>query len=135
MSEHVLEAFFLALCRSSIIEAFFFSRSQDENVHHRLFHKLIHFVHTEPKDGSKPAIGATLISLPLNETEEAWFVEYLKDGQGDKLPGARDTLVMRGLIKGDLKAIQDIGDNVAGGKIHGVNWTVLKEGLKPALRS
>lgn len=78
---------------------------------------------------------ATFISLPLNEMEETWVIEYLKDGQGKKLPGARDTLIMRGLTKGDFKVLRDGGENLAGGKINGVNWAMLKEGLQRELSS
>lgn len=84
----------------------------------------------ESKDGPKAMRGATLISLPLNEIEDTWLTEYLKDGQGKRLPGARDTLIMRGLTKGDIRLLEDGGENVAGGKINGVNWAMLKEGLQ-----
>ena len=46
--KHVFGVCFLVLCRFNNVEAFFFSRSQDENVH-KFSYKLIHFVHTKLK--------------------------------------------------------------------------------------
>lgn len=134
-SEEVLEALFLALCQSSIAEAFFFSRKQDEATHHKLFHKLIHFIHADSTDEPKAMRAAALISLPLNEIEDKWFTEYLKDGQGKKLPHAKDTLIIKGLIQGDFKLLEDGGESIVGEKINGVNWAMLKEGLRRGLNS
>lgn len=75
------------------------------------------------------------MSLPLNESEETWMTEYLNDGDGRNLPGARDTLIMRGLTKGDLKVLRVSAENSAGKNIKGVNWAVLKEGLQSGLYS
>lgn len=132
-SEEVLEALFLALCQSSITEAFFFSRKQDEATHHQFFQKLIHFVHADSKEEPKAERGASFISLPLTEIEDNWVTEYLKDGQGKKLPHAKDTLIMRGLTKGDVSFPEDDGDKKGDEKIHGVNWAMLKEGLRRGL--
>jgi hypothetical protein len=134
-SGKVLEALFLVLCRSSLAEAFFFSRTQDEATHHKLFQKLVSFVHAGSKDGSKAMRGATLISLPLNEVEETWLNEYLKDGEGKKLRGASDTIIMRGLIKGDLGFLEDNSEDFSVEKINGVNWSHLKDGLHRGLKS
>ena len=79
--------------------------------------------------------GAALISLPLNETEDSWMTEYLKDGEGEKLPHARDTLIMRGIIKGDFRLLEDGRENKADEKTNGVNWAMLKESLGQGLNS
>ena len=79
--------------------------------------------------------GATFISLPLNDTEDSWVTEYIKDGQGKKLPHAKDTLIMRGLMKGDVRVLEDDGDKKGDEKINGVNWAILKEGLRRGLNS
>lgn len=134
-SEEVLEALFLALCQSSITEAFFFSRKQNEATHHKLLQKLTQFVHTDSNDELKAIRGVTFISLPLNETEDNWVTEYLKDGQGKKLPRAKDTLIMRGLTKGDLRVLEDDAEKKGAEKINGVNWALLKEGLRRGLNS
>jgi hypothetical protein len=134
-SQKVLEALFLVLCRSSITEAFFFSRAQGQNIHHRLFQKLIKFILAQSKGEVIAIRGASLMSLPLNEIEDTWITEYLKDGEGRNLPGAKDTMIMRGLTKGDLKMLQGGGEDLAGKKIKGVNWAVLKEGLQRGLNS
>lgn len=99
-------------------------------MHHRLFHKLIHFVLTEPKGDSRSIRGTILMDLPLNKSEETWMTKYLKEGQGGKLPGAVDTLIMRGLVKGDFKALQDAGVKTTDVKVQGMNWAMLKKGLK-----
>lgn len=79
--------------------------------------------------------GAAFISLPLNDIEDKWVTEYIKDGQGKKLPHTKDTLIMRGLMKGDVRVLEDDGDKKGGEKINGVNWAILKEGLRRGLNS
>lgn len=129
-SNKALEALFFVLCRSSISEAFFFSRGQGETVHHDLFEKLVGFVLKSSKGESRAMRGFVLISLPLNDIEEAWFYEYLRNGDGKTLPGATDTIIMRRLVKEDTNLLLEHQETLASNKIDGINWLTLKESLR-----
>lgn len=122
--------FFQVLCRSSITEAFYFSREQSEFTHRYLFEKLIDFVLGNSSGNSQGKKCVELISLPFDEVENVWFDEYLEDGKGRKLPGANDTIIMRGLTKGDPTFLVDHAQNVNGRKVDGVNWVTFRESLK-----
>lgn len=71
-----------------------------------------------------------LISLPLDDEEGVWFEGYLKDGEGRELPGAGDTVIMRGLARGDPTFLLEHGKDIAGRKIDGVSWATLRESLQ-----
>lgn len=71
-----------------------------------------------------------MISLPFDDVENIWFDEYLKEGKGKKLPGANDTIIMRGLMKGDPTFLVDHAQSVNGRKVDGVNWVNFRESLK-----
>ena len=98
-SSKVLEVYFLALCRASVTEAFYFSRAQGGLIHRTLFEKLILFIHSKSSGALKAGRGVELISLPLGEEEETWFRAYL-ECMGSRLSGANDTLKMRDIVIG-----------------------------------
>lgn len=129
-TKQVLELFFQVLCRSSITEAFYFSREQSEFTHRHLFEKLIDFVLGNSSGNSQSKRSVELISLPFDDVENLWFDDYLEEGKGRKLPGANDTIIMRGLTKGDPTFLVDHAQSVNGRKIDGVNWVSFRESLK-----
>ncbi|KAK3173446.1 hypothetical protein OEA41_006775 [Lepraria neglecta] len=131
-SSKVLEAYFLVLCRASVTEAFHFSRAQGDVNHRVLFEKLIAFVHTKSTGLIKAARGVELISLPLNEEEESWFSEYLEE-KGSILPGAMDTLIMRGVATGRSDSKPQHRRRPSGQKIEGMNWDTLRNSTRAAL--
>lgn len=128
-SNKVLEAYFLVLCSASITEAFYFSRTQSDLKHRILFEKLISFVHSKSVGEVKAARAVELISLPLNEHEEAWFTEFLGRGKGSMLSGAADTLIMRGLAieRSDSNAQRQRERRSE--KVDGVNWETLRSNI------
>lgn len=130
VSSKVLEAFFFILCRSSITEAFFFSREQGEFIHHNLFEKLVNFVLVNSTGTIRARRSVELINLPFDDVENAWFEEYLKDGKGRTLSGASDTIIMKGLATGNTTFLLEHGKNIAGRKIDGVNWATIRESLQ-----
>ena len=71
-----------------------------------------------------------LIHLPLDEEEEQWFEEFLNEGKGTTLYGAKDTLMMRKIAKGQVREAVDLGSKLSGRKIDGLNWDALREGLR-----
>ena len=132
-SNKVLEAFFSVLCRSSITEAFYFSRSQGELIHQHLFEKLITFVHANAAGALRATRGVELISLPLNEKEEKWFDEFLSQGKGRTLYGAHDTIMIRAIATGRSQDASDQSSHAGNRKIDGLNWAILKESIQHGL--
>ncbi|CAF9942678.1 MAG: hypothetical protein ALECFALPRED_009907 [Alectoria fallacina] len=129
-SGKVLETYFLTLCRVSITEAFYFSRTKGDLNHCVLFEKLIHFVHADSHGATKATRGVDLISLPLNEEEESWFTEFLEDGKGRSLAGANDTLIMRAIATGRSKPVSRDRRTGNSHKIDGVDWNTLRGGMR-----
>lgn len=106
ISSKILEALFLMLCRTSVTEAFFFSRSQGELNQQGLFERLIGFILTQSQGDIRASRSAEFVTLPLNEDEESWLEDYLRAGDGKRSQGATDTLVMRAMMTGRLSSIQ-----------------------------
>ena len=129
-SSKVLEVFFTTLCRASITEAFFFSRARGELSHQTLFERLIEFALSTSHGTARSPRSLELISLPLNDIEESWLEEYLKVGRGSRLPGASDTIIMRGLAMGRRDAISSQDMNRHSRKIRGMDWTTLDSSMK-----
>ena len=134
-SSKVLEAFFLVLCRSSIIEAFSFARSQGRENHRGLFERLITLFLEDSNDQIKALRANDFISLPLQDEEEIWLNEHLQEGTGRTLQGANDTIIMRGLLKGNIKPLLELDKTTAGRKIEGVSWTTFKESTQQSLKN
>ena len=128
-SGKVLETFFQTLCRVSITEAFYFSRTQGDLNHRVLFEKLITLVHANSHGAIKATRGVELISLPLNEEEEFWFGDFLEDGKGRNLAGANDTLIMRAIASGRAESVSDRRMRNCQ-KIDGVDWQTLRGGMR-----
>lgn len=133
-SGKVLEAFFLVLCRSSVMEGFSFSRIHDTETRHMLFEKLINFVLADSSDLNRASRANDFISLPLHDIEETWLNEYLKEGKGRTLLGASDTIIMRELLKGSTNSLLDHDKTTASRKIDGVSWMTFKESTQQSLR-
>ena len=71
-----------------------------------------------------------LIGLPFNEEEETWFEEYLVEGKGRSLYGAKDSVMMRKILTGRAREAVEFGKDLSGKVIDGVNWTSLMDGLQ-----
>lgn len=124
-----LEAYYLTLCRSSITEAFYFSRAQGDLNHRVLFEKLINFVLAQSSGAIKAIRGVELINLPFSETEESWLQSFLREGKGSYLQGAKDTLIIRSLATGLPGALGNLKTR-GSHKIDGVNWATLKSSIQ-----
>ncbi|MCJ1416908.1 hypothetical protein MMC32_003247 [Xylographa parallela] len=129
-STKVLLAFFERSCKASLTEAFYFSRRRGPLQHHQLFEQLITFVHANSAGSVRASRALELIHLPLDEEEEQWFEEFLNEGKGTTLYGAKDTLMMRKIAKGQVREAVDLGSKLSGRKIDGLNWDALREGLR-----
>ncbi|KAJ8108491.1 hypothetical protein ONZ43_g6408 [Nemania bipapillata] len=118
-SSSALQSLFDAIARSSVVEAFEFSRSHAEYMHRQLFQRLM-FAVLDSKQGEDTAQRAfELTSLPFNADEEQWFKEYLESGEGKRLKAAKDTLIMRRIATGHGPVTGDKG-----------SWATVLEGVK-----
>ncbi|KKY39839.1 hypothetical protein UCDDA912_g00154 [Diaporthe ampelina] len=120
-----LSLLFGALARTSLTEAFYFSRAHPEQTRQLLFEQLIASV----LDGSGHDVAtraSELVSLPLDSAEELWFEEYLTSGGGRKLRKAKDTVLMRRVVTG--RHTDSVGDRNLGGQ-----WNVVLGGFKSGM--
>lgn len=118
-SSSTLELLFNALARSSIIDAFQFSRSHADFMRRQLFQRLV-LTALESTAGDKSAERALgLISLPFDALEEQWFKECLEGGEGKRLAVAKDALLMRKIATNQATVGSESG-----------TWAVVLEGFK-----
>ncbi|RYO83343.1 hypothetical protein DL766_008464 [Monosporascus sp. MC13-8B] len=116
------ELLFDALARASVPEALAFARARPEFAHQQLFRRLVLIVlgFQGQQEGEEAATRAfELASLPLDEDEERWFTETLTGADGKRLKGAKDTLLMRRIARGDVPSTGEKGD-----------WAVILEGFR-----
>ncbi|KAI1771095.1 nuclear pore complex assembly-domain-containing protein [Hypoxylon cercidicola] len=118
-SSSTLELLFGALARSSVVDAFQFSRSHAEYMRRQLFQRLV-LSALEPAGGEQSAERAlSLISLPFDAHEEQWFKECLESGEGKRLAVAKDALLMRKIATNQATFGSETG-----------TWAVVLEGFK-----
>ncbi|KAI4244916.1 MAG: hypothetical protein L6R40_002822 [Gallowayella cf. fulva] len=104
-SPKVLEALFSKLAASSVTEAFLWSRKQGEANHRKSFEQLVSTVFNGPEGEDRARRSVELIHLPFSEDEENWFAEFLTDGHGRDLHGAKEALAVRAIATGKKSAI------------------------------
>ncbi|KAI0200435.1 nuclear pore complex assembly-domain-containing protein [Astrocystis sublimbata] len=122
-SSSALQLLFDAIARSSVLEAFEFSRAHAEYMRRQLFQRLVSITldsGSRSADETAAERAFELTSLPFDADEEQWFKEYLTSGEGKRLKTAKDTLVMRRVATGQ-------GAGVAGDR---GAWANVLEGFK-----
>ncbi|RMZ85781.1 hypothetical protein DV737_g344, partial [Chaetothyriales sp. CBS 132003] len=122
-----LDAYFSLLRRTSLIEAFYFARQRLE--HKALFDQLVLWVHEQAPGQARATRAIQFISLPFSSEEEAWFEESLLHGRAAKCNGAKDSVLMRRLVRGKLSTASRAVDGYKGTRIDGVNWDELRNAL------
>lgn len=72
------------------------------------------------------------VNLPFSDEEDAFIEKFLTEGKGRVFHGAHDTVIMRKIATGKL---QDVASDTGarGRRVDGVNWEVLKDGVKKGL--
>lgn len=129
-----IELLFEALSRTDVSEAFYYTRTRGGPARQQLFEHLVASVIKEPSSGNgvNSASGggmdisdraAELIALPLDAQEEMWLRTFLMSGDGRKLKRAKDTIIMRKIVSGDV-------DLVEGTKSLSGPWGVVLQGLR-----
>lgn len=133
-----LDAYFDLVSSNNLAEAYYFAKRQDKLNHKSLFEKLVAKVHQE-KGGQLRATRATLlVGLPFSSEEEVWFEEFLLHGKGAKLPGAKDTVMVRRLATG--RSVSAVTENATlnrwkGENIDGVSWENIRRSIAEATPS
>lgn len=131
-SPRVVESLFSALARTSVVEAFYFSRVQADVTRRRMFEMLVTMAIHGPRGEKLAARGSELVNLPFTQEEESWFEQYLTQGEGSKLKGAKDTLLMRRIGTG--KFTEALALDFGGGKMSGgLSWELMQDGLQDGL--
>ena len=131
-SAKVQKAFFRTLCRSSITEAFYFTRNYDDSLRQNYLTQLIEFVHSTEAGETRSKRAMELIGLPFDDQEEEWFEDCLLHGNSKGLHGAKDTVMMRRLATGKLENLSADLESLGGKKVDGLNWDILRQGIQPS---
>ncbi|PGH16590.1 hypothetical protein AJ79_01696 [Helicocarpus griseus UAMH5409] len=131
-SPKAFNAYFALLCRTRIIESFYFARKQNDILHRELLEQLIVFVLSSKAGEARASRAMDLINLPFNVEEEEWFEECLLSGKAKHLQGAKDTVMMRRVATGQLENLSSDLEALGGRKIEGLNWDDLKKNLRPS---
>ncbi|KKK20216.1 hypothetical protein AOCH_005761, partial [Aspergillus ochraceoroseus] len=129
-SEKSQRAFMETLCRSSITEAFYFTRKHHEALRQMYLTQLIEFVHRTDAGQIRSKRAMELIGLPFDDQEEEWFENCLLRGSAKTLHGAKDTVLMRRLATGKISGLSAELQSLGGKKIDGLNWDMLKESVE-----
>lgn len=114
------------MARTSLTEAFYFSRTKPEQTRRLLFQQLIASVLGGSGNPDTAARAAELVSLPFDNAEEQWFQGYLTTGDGRKLRNAKDTVLMRRVITG--RHAESMND-----KNLGSQWAAVLGGFKSGM--
>jgi len=95
-SSKALQLLFCAMAQTNVTEALLYSRTYPEHTRELLFRQLV----AEILDSGTLAQADDLAFLPFDFAEEAWFEEYLSNGEGRNFKKAEDTLLVRIITRG-----------------------------------
>jgi hypothetical protein len=133
-----IESLYLAIARTSVTEAFYFSRAQADVARRKMFEMLISIVLHSPPGEKTATRGVELVNLPLDQEEEDWFEFFLSKGEGRGLKRAGDTLMMRRIGTGKFSEALSLdvdGNRTSGGLSWAMMQNALQEGLGPRLNA
>ncbi|KAI9697844.1 MAG: hypothetical protein M1820_007631 [Bogoriella megaspora] len=130
LDDKVREEFLEYLVEIGVIWGHNFAKEQPEPVHRHLFELLISSCLRGGESGDARAVRCmALINLVLDEDEERWFEEYLLEGEGRYLHGAKDTVMVRKIAMGRTNEALREGEHLSGRKTNGYNWDTVRSGL------
>jgi hypothetical protein len=131
-STQALEGLFSAIARTSVTEAFYFCRGQQEYAQRHMFEMLISLVLNNSSHDTVADRSMELVNLPFTAEEEGWFEDYLSNGEGRTIRKASDTLVIRKIGTGRFtESLAVEGLNVRA--IGGLDWNTLSDGVQDGL--
>lgn len=118
-----LETYFALLIRTNVVEAYHFAKRQSQSKHKKLLEDLIVSIHEEEAGNSRAERALLLVGLPLSPEEETWFEDCLLNGAASNCKDAKDSVMMRRIVKGNVNQPDPAGLNrLRGQKIEGINW-------------
>ena len=86
------------------------------------------FVHGSSSGKLRSDRAVELISLPFDGEEQLWFEQFLLEGKGKPLFGAKDTVIMRYMALGQNHKAQSVSKEVKERRIDNMNWASLTQG-------
>ncbi|PQE13350.1 ELYS-like domain protein [Rutstroemia sp. NJR-2017a BVV2] len=130
------ESLFSAIARTSVTEAFYFSRGQADSARRHMFELLISAVLSNSSPETIADRSVELVNLPFTQEEEAWFEDYLLRGEGRAIRKGRDTVMMRRIGMGKFSETLSL-KGIGGRSVGGLDWdrlsAAVKEGLGPRI--
>lgn len=125
------------LVKSSVTEAFYFTRARNEYCRQQTFELLIKLVLSQTPTDVIAERCLELINLPFTPQEERWFEEYLLLREGKTLNGAKDVLMMRSVGIGKFKEFLSLEflslKNPKKEIVNGVNWNLISNAVRTGL--
>ncbi|ESZ96648.1 hypothetical protein SBOR_2958 [Sclerotinia borealis F-4128] len=125
-SSRATESLFSAIARTSVTEAFYFSRGQSQYMQRHLFELLIAAVLKNSPQETIADRSVELVNLPFSPEEETWFEDYLLRGEGRAIRKGRDTIMMRRIGTGKFSETLLL-KGIGGKSIGGLDWDRLFE--------
>ncbi len=130
--EATLNAYFDLLLQNNLVEAYYFAQRQHETRHRTFFERIVASVHHEQASANRAERAALLVGLPLTTVEDAWFEDCLLYGVASKLPGAKDSVMVRRIAKGTSITDSSALSRWKGDSIGGINWDSVRSGIADA---
>ncbi|KND86808.1 Uncharacterized protein ely5 [Tolypocladium ophioglossoides CBS 100239] len=121
-SSLALELLFDSMARTSVTEALLFSRAHAQHTREQLFRQWISSILDSSRGQESSSRISELAFMPFDSAEEAWFEEYLSNGEGRNLKRAKDTLLIRKIA---CDRFAEVGKYRASGQ-----WAAVLEGIK-----
>lgn len=90
-----VELLFEAISKTNVTEALLYSRTFPDHAREQLFQRLIASVLDGSKGDEVTSQASELVFLPFDASEDAWFEDYLSNGDGRTLKRAKDMLLVR----------------------------------------
>jgi hypothetical protein len=124
----------------NVTEAYYWIRDRPEHEHKQLLEILMEQTlersawsrGVENELYTREDKAVEFVSLPFNDEEEEFIEKFLTEGKGRTYQGAQDTVLMRRIATGRLANVA--GETGARGqRLGGVNWEMLKDGVKQGL--
>ncbi|KAM3444291.1 hypothetical protein MY4824_000180 [Beauveria thailandica] len=121
-SSVAVKLIFDAMSRTNITEALLYSRTFPDHAREQLFQKLITSVVDASKDDEITMQASELVFLPFDATEDAWFEDFLSNGQGRTVKRAKDMLLGRRIACDRFEELTKYKANN--------EWAAVLEGIK-----
>ncbi|SZF03761.1 unnamed protein product [Blumeria hordei] len=131
-NEKGLEILFSAFAKSSVTEAFYFSRKHNECAQRNMFEMLIATVLNDSTRNRIPVRSMELVNLPFTSQETSWFEEYLTEGEGRESEKAADILMMRLIATGNFSGFLSLQVNRTR-KVDDLDWDTIADASRKGL--